>query len=105
MYRLAAFAGTAFLATCVTGALVSEAMAQRRPSTLNMTCAQAQSTVRSVGAIVLSTGPHTYDRFVANRRFCTPDEELVPTWARTRDTPQCMVGYRCEMRRSWRFDR
>lgn len=105
MHRLTAFAGTAFVAMCATGAFVSEAMAQRRPSTLGMTCAQAQSLVRSTGAIVLSTGAHTYDRFVASQRFCTPDEELVPTWARTRNAAQCMVGYRCEMRRSWRFDR
>lgn len=105
MNRLTALVASTFIAACATGAAVSEAMAQRRPSTLGMSCAQAQGLVRATGAIVLSTGPHTYDRFVANRRFCTPDEEEIPTWAPTRDTPQCMVGYRCEMRRSWRFDR
>ena len=84
---------------------VLEASAQRRPSTLNMSCNQAQNLVRAGGAIVLSTGGHTYDRFVSSRRFCTPDEDTIPTWAPTRDTDECMVGYRCEMRRSWRFDR
>ena len=93
------------VAASTIGLSASHVFAQGRPSTLNMTCAQAQSFVRSAGAVVLSTGGHTYDRFVATQAFCTPDEELVPTWAPTRDTPQCMVGYRCEMRRSWRFDR
>lgn len=94
-------------AAVASAALVSAqaAQAQARPSTLAMSCGQAQSLVRSSGAIVLSTGQHTYDRFVANGGFCTPDEETVPTWAPTRDTPQCLVGYRCEQRRSWRFDR
>jgi hypothetical protein len=95
----------ALIAASTVGFSVSQASAQGRPSTLNMSCGQAQSLVRSTGAILLSTGGHTYDRFVASQTFCTPDEELVPTWAPTRNTPQCMVGYRCEMRRSWRFDR
>ncbi len=105
MTRVCGFAISALLAMVVTGASLSDANAQRRPSTLNMTCAQAQALVRSSGAIVLSTGGHTYDRFVVSRQFCTPEEELVATWAPTRDMQQCMVGYRCEMRRSWRFDR
>ncbi len=105
MFKLKTFAFTAFLAAASTGAVVSDALAQARPSTLGISCGQAQSVVRSRGAIVLSTGAHTYDRFVASRRFCTPDEELEPTWAPTRDTAQCLVGYRCEMRRSYRYDR
>lgn len=105
MTRLKVVAASALLAASAIGPGATDAFAQNRPSTLNMTCAQAQSLVRARGAIVLSTGGYTYDRFVASRRFCTPEEEEIPTWAPTRDTPQCMVGFRCEMRRSWRFDR
>ena len=105
MFRLKAFVIAALVSTASSGAVVSNALAQARPSTLGMSCGQAQSFVRSRGAVVLSTGRHTYDRFVSSRRFCTPDEELEPTWAPTRDTAQCLVGYRCEMRRSYRFDR
>lgn len=105
MFKLKTLAIATFLAAASSGAVVSDALAQARPSTLGMSCGQAQSFVRSRGAIVLSTGGHTYDRFVASRQFCTPEEETVPTWAPTRDAAQCMVGYRCEMRRGWRFDR
>ena len=82
-----------------------DAAAQGRPSTLGMSCGQAQSIVRARGAVVMTTGQYTYDRFVSDQRFCSFDEETIPTWAPTRDTPQCMVGYRCEQRRSFPFDR
>lgn len=72
--------------------------AAQRPSTTDMTCAQAQATVQRAGAIVLGTGVATFDRFVRDQSFCTPDEITVPTWARTRDNPVCMVADRCESR-------
>ncbi|MBX9759506.1 MAG: hypothetical protein K2Y29_12100 [Beijerinckiaceae bacterium] len=74
------------------------AHAQGRPSTTDMTCAQAQSTVQRAGAVLLNTGVHTFDRFVRDQAFCTPDEMTVPTWAPTRDNAVCMVGDRCESR-------
>lgn len=86
-------------------ALSGAAHAQGRPSTLSMTCAQAQQMVVRSGAAVLSTGPTTYDRFVRDRSFCMPDESTEPTWAPTRDSAQCMVGYRCERLRDRLFDR
>ena len=104
MHRSKTIAAAAF-AVCAAVLTSGAVQAQGRPSTLAMSCGQAQGLVRSTGAIVLSTGAHTYDRFVANGSFCTPDEETIPTWAPTRDTRQCMVGYRCEPRRNWRFDR
>lgn len=79
-------------------AATSSAFAQGRPSTTNMSCVQAQATVRSAGAIVLGTGGFSYDRFVSSEAACTAQEIAVPTWAPTRDTPQCMVGYVCEPR-------
>lgn len=74
------------------------ALAQSRPSTTNMSCSQAQATVKSAGAIVLGTGGFSYDRFVSVESFCTAQEIGIPTWAPARDNPQCMVGYVCESR-------
>ncbi len=100
-----AIVATSFLAACAVAGVAFEASAQGRPSTLGMSCAQAQSIVRARGAVVFTTGQFTYDRFVADQRFCSFDEETIPTWAPTRDARQCMVGYRCEQRRSFPFDR
>ena len=105
MVKLKALTSAAFVATCMAGMFILEAQAQGRPSTLDMSCNQAQSLVRSRGAIVLSTGGQNYDRIVSSRRFCTQDEEEIPTWAPTRDMAQCFVGSRCEPSRSMRFDR
>jgi hypothetical protein len=77
-------------------------IAQARPSTLNMTCGEAAATVASYGAVVLSTGPHTYDRFVANTSFCLPGEYTKEATAPTLDTPYCPIGYTCEQRRRYR---
>lgn len=87
---------TLFAFTAV--ASVASAHAQNRPSTTDMTCAQAVATVARAGGIVLRTGTHSYDRFVRDHSFCTPDEITIPTWAPTRDNPACMVGDRCESR-------
>jgi hypothetical protein len=81
------------LAACF---LVSSAAAQPRPSSVNMGCRQAAGLVASRGAIVLGTGGYTYDRFVADHRFCLRGEVTEPAWVPTRDTPQCLVGYRCK---------
>lgn len=74
---------------------ISAAAAQARPSTLDMTCRQAEALVASRGAIVLSTGPYTYDRYVVDGRFCMLGEFLRAQWVPTRDTPQCPIGYVC----------
>jgi hypothetical protein len=44
--------------------LITPASAQR-PSTLAMSCGEARAIVATHGAIVLSTGPHLYNRYVA----------------------------------------
>jgi hypothetical protein len=75
--------------------LPSVAAAQERPSATAMTCGQASDLVASRGSVVLGTGPATYDRFVAGPGHCVLSEYLEPAYARTRDAPQCLVGYRC----------
>jgi hypothetical protein len=69
-----------------------------RPSTLSMSCAEAAATVATTGAIVLTTGEFTYNRFVAHGGFCLQNEDLTPARAPTLDAPDCPIGYTCEPR-------
>jgi hypothetical protein len=87
MLRAAAIAGTIVAA--------STASAQSRPSTRAMNCQAAQVLVRSQGAVVLDTGPGTYDRFVDGPGRCIRGEYAAPVWAPTRDAAQCFIGYNC----------
>lgn len=68
----------------------------QRPDLRQMTCAQAQNLVARRGAVVMTTGPHTYDRFVAGPRWCDHWETVRPAQVRTRDSNSCIVGYLCE---------
>lgn len=69
--------------------------AQSRPDSLAMTCDQARGLVRSRGAAVIGTGPHVFDRYVSDQRFCAITEGTKPAWIATRDTRQCPVGFTC----------
>lgn len=80
------------------------ALAQVGPSTLRMSCGQANGLVAVRGAIVLSTGPHTYDRFVRSRNFCEINETIEPAFVPTADVPQCWIGYRCRDADPFWFD-
>jgi hypothetical protein len=75
--------------------IATAAFAQSRPSTLRMTCVQAQGLVASRGSIVMTTGPYTFNRFVAGSGFCFLGEVTEPEWVRTADSPQCFIGYKC----------
>ena len=70
-------------------------LAQPRPLTLQMSCYGARELVAAEGAVVLNTGPTTYDRYVTAVTQCVRGETLDPAWVPTIDTPQCPVGYRC----------
>ncbi len=72
--------------------------AQARPDARKMTCDQAQSLVLQHGAIVISTGQYTYQRFVSSRRYCDYWEWTRSAWTATRDNPKCRIGYICEAR-------
>ncbi|MFC6789580.1 hypothetical protein ACFQE0_08090 [Methylobacterium komagatae] len=71
------------------------ALAQGRPSTVAMSCAQTVRLVNAQGAIVLGTGGQTYDRFVRDRSFCEPTEIARRAFRPTRDNPSCLIGYTC----------
>ena len=87
---------TVLLSLAMALSAITGAVAQPRPSTVNMSCRQAAGLVASRGAIVLGTGGYTYDRFVRDRSFCLITEVTEPVWVPAGDTPQCFVGYRCK---------
>lgn len=66
-----------------------------RPDARQMSCGQTQSLVERSGAVVITTGQHTYDRFVAHDGYCYHPEVREITYIRTRDTDQCPI-YHCE---------
>lgn len=70
------------------------AMAQHRVDARQLDCQSVQSLIAQRGAVVLTTGQHTYDRYVADRRFCFHPEVPRITTVPSADTDQCPV-YRC----------
>jgi len=85
----------AALASLAIVSLSTGAMAQSEPSTLSMTCARARAIVSSRGAVVLHTGPTTYDRFVRDDNFCDEDEAAPLAYVRTADVAECPIGRVC----------
>ena len=71
-------------------------VAYARPDVRTMTCSQAKALVRQSGAVVMTTGRYTYDRFVASRSYCERTYITGPAWIATKDTSECQVGFRCE---------
>ncbi|WP_349357338.1 hypothetical protein [Stappia sp.] len=96
-HRLSLLRATA--AGCLAGAvlLASAPADAARPDLRRMSCAQAQALVLQRGAVVMTTGQYTYQRFVAGPRWCDRWEVVRPEVARTRDTDRCVVGYICEV--------
>ncbi|POF31522.1 hypothetical protein [Roseibium marinum] len=88
-YRLF-IAALALASTCQPGA------AQQRPDLRTMTCGQAQSLVRQHGAVVFTTGQHTYSMFVSNISYCDRNQQLFVQYGPTRDYPKCPVAYECK---------
>jgi|SRR5580765_7690086 len=80
--------------------LTATSIAAARPNTTTMTCAEAAATVSRAGAITLSTGEFTYERFVAGIRQCMPRQTTGPGLAPTRDNRNCQVGFICK-RQDW----
>lgn len=51
-----------------------------------MTCQQVRTLIQDNGAVVLTTGRHTFDRYVSNRLYCSmPQTAAVPHDVPTRD--------------------
>lgn len=84
------------VAAIASSAITASALGQERPYTPRLTCGAAAGLVAARGSVVLGTGPQTYERVVADARFCSIEETTAPAWERTADNPQCFVGYRCK---------
>lgn len=81
-------------ALLVLASIASPALA--RPDLSKMTCAAAQQMVQRNGKVVFTTSPTTYALFVSNRSYCDRWEDIYPQYARTKDTPNCPVAYKCQ---------
>jgi hypothetical protein len=84
------------LALSVLLSLAAGTSLAQRPSTQAMSCGQARSLVASQGAVVMSTGAHTYDRFVAAPNFCMLGEYAYYAYAPTSDARSCRLGFVCK---------
>jgi hypothetical protein len=92
------------LGLAVCAFLVAAGTAQARPDTRAMFCAQAQSMVYQYGSVVMTTGQHTFQKFVAGGRFCDPHEWSIPVSAATKDAKKCPL-LTCRNRSFDLFDR
>jgi hypothetical protein len=80
---------------CLLLAMGSATTAMARPDTRTMSCAQAVALVRAQGAVVMSTGDFTYDRYVAGGAHCMALQITARATAPTADNPKCRVGFIC----------
>ena len=87
-----------FVASFVASLIVAAPAAAQRPSTLAMTCSEAQALVAARDSIVLSTGRYTFDRFVSDDRFCYLGEYADPAFVQTADAESCRLFYICRPR-------
>jgi hypothetical protein len=88
-------AGALVMALLVT--FLAGPAAAQRPDARAMSCDQARALVASRGAVVLTTGRHTYDRYVATAAYCGHFEILKRAYVTTGDGLRCRVGYVCAL--------
>jgi hypothetical protein len=70
--------------------------AHARPDTRSMTCPQAKAFVKQNQAIVMTTGPNTYERIVIGQGLCSSTQITRQLVAPTVGERKCKVGYTCE---------
>ncbi|MEM7695630.1 MAG: hypothetical protein AAF318_14340 [Pseudomonadota bacterium] len=70
------------------------ATAAARPDVRTLNCGAVQAAIDRAGAIVMTTGRHTYQRFVARRGLCMADQRRVPARITARDGA-CTVNGVC----------
>ena len=68
------------------------AVAQQRIEAAQQNCSALQSLVQRSGRVLLYTGPYLYDTYTVS---CVGRQSEIPAYLRTRDNPQCFVGYSC----------
>ena len=84
-------------------ALSTSAIAQGRPDSRRMSCGQVQALIEQRGAVVLTTGRHTYDRYVSRRSYCSWPDVPTRTSIQAADTDRCPV-YNCQLAVDSLFD-
>jgi hypothetical protein len=72
-----------------------QASAQTRLDAPSSTCAALQASLARLGGALVSTGPFLYDFYFANQSGCGIRRRPAPSYAATKDNPQCFIGYRC----------
>jgi hypothetical protein len=77
-------------------ALTATAAMAARPVAPAMSCHALTNMVERNGAVVLSTSRTTYDRYVADRRYCERTEITKPAWIVSSDNDECFIGYTCK---------
>lgn len=63
----------------------------RRVNALSLTCDQARSMISQQGAVIMSTGRNTFDRYVSNRSYCQVNEVAKSDFIPTKDNAKCPV--------------
>lgn len=87
---------SALIALCLL-LVAAEANAISRYTSTSMNCAEIKATLQSEGAAILqwrSTRDPSlplYGRFVANRRYCQPEQVAETTFVPSRDAKSCLV--------------
>jgi hypothetical protein len=82
------------LAIALSG-FTSSVFAQSRPDSAQLPCATVAGIVQREGAVIVGTGPYTYDRYVRDESVCYANQILKPAWVLSRDQAQCFIGYTC----------
>ena len=95
----AARVAATLVAGLVVGLMTAGEAAAQRADTRSLTCRAAQDLIQQSGAVTLSTGANTFDRFVANSRACGIQGRATNTFVSTSDNPNCRLQT-CRSRRS-----
>lgn len=77
-------------------ASAAPALASERVNTLDLSSAQVKQIVQEQGAVLLSTGPDLFDRYVANGSYCYFGEHPKAAFVPTADSDAALVGYTCD---------
>ena len=88
---------TALAAAVLAGPVVLPSAADARPNTTRMSCQAAKALVNRRRAITLSTGRHTYDRFVTFGYRCPFGDVTRRKRVDARNTKRCYL-YVCRPR-------
>ena len=84
------------IATALIALTPASALAEARLDTAHLSCAAAQQFVLKNGAALLYSGPDVYDRYVADRRFCLPNQFVRPgRLTDAHEAVRCIVNYKC----------